>query len=50
MGLHVAAVDATEQIAIATLLRRLPHLADFESPESWPTFVLRCLRRLSGSL
>ena len=39
------------QIAIATLLRRLPNLRidDAEKPEWRPTFVLRGLKRLPAS-
>jgi cytochrome P450 len=49
LGAQLARIEA--EIAIATLLRRLPHLRidDVESPEWRPTFVLRGLRRLPGS-
>jgi cytochrome P450 len=49
LGAQLARIEA--EIAIATLLRRLPHLRidDLESPEWRPTFVLRGLRRLPGS-
>jgi cytochrome P450 len=49
LGAQLARIEA--EIAIATLLRRLPQLRidDLESPEWRPTFVLRGLRRLHGS-
>ena len=49
LGAQLARIEA--EIAIATLLRRLPHLRidDVESPEWRPTFVLRGLRRLPAS-
>jgi cytochrome P450 len=49
LGAQLARIEA--EIAIATLLRRLPHLRieDIESPEWRPTFVLRGLRRLRCS-
>jgi cytochrome P450 len=49
LGAQLARIEA--EIAIATLLRRLPHLRidDVENPEWRPTFVWRGLRRLPGS-
>jgi cytochrome P450 len=49
LGAQLARIEA--EIAIATLLRRLPHLRidGVESPEWRPTFVLRGLKRLPGS-
>jgi cytochrome P450 len=49
LGAQLARIEA--EIAVATLLRRLPHLRidDVENPEWRPTFVLRGLRRLPGS-
>ena len=49
LGAQLARIEA--EIAIATLLRRLPDLKldDVESPEWRPTFVLRGLKRLPAS-
>ncbi len=49
LGAQLARIEA--EIAIATLLRRLPDLRidDVESPAWRPTFVLRGLRHLSAS-
>ncbi|KRQ13709.1 cytochrome P450 [Bradyrhizobium manausense] len=49
LGAQLARIEA--EIAIATLLRRLPDLRidDVENPEWRPTFVLRGLRRLPAS-
>ena len=49
VGAQLARIEA--EIAIATLLRRLPHLRidNVESPEWRPTFVLHGLKRLPGS-
>ncbi|MBI5264166.1 MAG: cytochrome P450 [Bradyrhizobium sp.] len=49
LGAQLARIEA--EIAIATLLRRLPHLRidDIENPEWRPTFVLRGLKRLPAS-
>ena len=49
LGAQLARIEA--EIAIATLLRRLPDLRidDFENPEWRPTFVLRGLKRLPAS-
>ncbi|MVT52406.1 cytochrome P450 [Bradyrhizobium yuanmingense] len=49
LGAQLARIEA--EIAIATLLRRLPDLRidDIETPEWRPTFVLRGLRRLPAS-
>lgn len=49
LGAQLARIEA--EIAIATLLRRLPDLRidDVENPEWRPTFVLRGLKRLPAS-
>jgi cytochrome P450 len=49
LGAQLARIEA--QVAIATLLRRLPDLRldDAEDPEWRPTFVLRGLKRLPAS-
>jgi hypothetical protein len=49
LGAQLARIEA--EIAIATLLRRLPELRldDAENPEWRPTFVLRGLKRLPAS-
>ena len=49
VGAQLARIEA--EIAIATLLRRLPRLRidNVESPEWRPTFVLHGLKRLPGS-
>jgi len=49
LGAQLARLEA--EIAIATLLRRLPNLRidDVENPEWRPTFVLRGLKRLPAS-
>ncbi|MGX1165868.1 cytochrome P450 [Bradyrhizobium sp. USDA 372] len=49
LGAQLARIEA--EIAIATLLRRLPELRidDVETPEWRPTFVLRGLKRLPAS-
>ena len=49
LGAQLARIEA--EIAIATLLRRLPELKldDSENPEWRPTFVLRGLKRLPAS-
>lgn len=49
LGAQLARIEA--EIAIATLLRRLPGLRidDVENPEWRPTFVLRGLKRLPAS-
>ncbi|MCJ9702977.1 MULTISPECIES: cytochrome P450 [unclassified Bradyrhizobium] len=49
LGAQLARIEA--EIAIATLLRRLPDLRidDLENPEWRPTFVLRGLKRLPAS-
>lgn len=49
LGAQLARIEA--EIAIATLLRRLPDLRidDIENPEWRPTFVLRGLKRLPAS-
>jgi hypothetical protein len=49
LGAQLARIEA--EIAIATLLRRLPELKldDAENPEWRPTFVLRGLKRLPAS-
>jgi cytochrome P450 len=49
LGAQLARIEA--EVAIATLLRRLPDLRldDAENPEWRPTFVLRGLRRLPAS-
>ncbi|UWU67359.1 cytochrome P450 [Bradyrhizobium sp. NC92] len=49
LGAQLARIEA--EIAIATLLRRLPDLRidDVETPEWRPTFVLRGLKRLPAS-
>jgi cytochrome P450 len=49
LGAQLARIEA--EIAIATLLRRLPNLRldDAENPEWRPTFVLRGLKRLPAS-
>jgi cytochrome P450 len=49
LGAQLARIEA--EIAIATLLRRLPDLRidDVENPDWRPTFVLRGLRRLPAS-
>jgi cytochrome P450 len=49
LGAQLARIEA--EIAIATLLRRLPELRldDPDNPEWRPTFVLRGLRRLPAS-
>ena len=49
LGAQLARIEA--EIAIATLLRRLPdlRLEDAENPEWRPTFVLRGLKRLPAS-
>jgi cytochrome P450 len=49
LGAQLARIEA--EVAIATLLRRLPELRidDAENPEWRPTFVLRGLRRLPAS-
>jgi cytochrome P450 len=49
LGAQLARIEA--EIAIATLLRRLPDLRidDVENPEWRSTFVLRGLKRLSAS-
>jgi cytochrome P450 len=49
LGAQLARIEA--EIAIATLLRRLPDLRldDAENPEWLPTFVLRGLKRLPAS-
>jgi cytochrome P450 len=49
LGAQLARIEA--EIAIATLLRRLPELRidDVENPDWRPTFVLRGLRRLPAS-
>jgi hypothetical protein len=49
LGAQLARIEA--EVAIATLLRRLPELRldDAENPEWRPTFVLRGLKRLSAS-
>jgi cytochrome P450 len=49
LGAQLARIEA--EVAIATLLRRLPHLRldDAENPEWRPTFVLRGLKRLPAS-
>ena len=48
LGAQLARIEA--EIAIATLLRRLPNLSldDADHPEWRPTFVLRGLNRLSA--
>jgi cytochrome P450 len=49
LGAQLARIEA--EVAIATLLRRLPDLRldDAENPEWRPTFVLRGLKRLPAS-
>src|SRR4051794_37619843 len=49
LGAQLARIEA--EVAIATLLRRLPNLKldDAENPEWRPTFVLRGLKRLPAS-
>ena len=49
LGAQLARIEA--EVAIATLLRRLPNLRldDAENPEWRPTFVLRGLKRLPAS-
>src|SRR6516162_5164770 len=49
LGAQLARIEA--EIAISTLLRRLPHLRldDADNPEWRPTFVLRGLKRLPAS-
>jgi cytochrome P450 len=49
LGAQLARIEA--EVAIATLLRRLPHLRldDAENPEWRPTFVLRGLKTLPAS-
>ncbi len=49
LGAQLARIEA--EIAVATLLRRLPHLQldDADNPEWRPTFVLRGLKRLPAS-
>jgi hypothetical protein len=49
LGAQLARIES--EIAIATLLRRLPNLRldDAEKPEWRPTFVLRGLKRLPAS-
>jgi cytochrome P450 len=49
LGAQLARIEA--EIAISTLLRRLPNLRldDAENPERRPTFVLRGLKRLPAS-